>query len=188
MVAPDDAGDLGIGQPGQPQLEQAALLLRELGEEIVHRLVGFPAQRVLFRGRRGVAEPGGGLQRAIRVTASVPVMIGDDVMGDREEPGAERERIVIASVAWEGSERIGEDEAGGILRIGPIAEPVIAIAIDGVEIALVERGERVRVALGAGDEHGFDVGLGRGNGGDGGRMQRTRHAGAPVLKAVCTGE
>jgi hypothetical protein len=76
------------------------------------------------------------------VPPSRAVAVDDFVMSDRKKPGTER--LDIAS--RQGSQRLRENLGSGILGGFPVAEPAEAIAIDLVEVAVIQRSECPAVA------------------------------------------
>ena len=71
-------------------------------------------------------------------------VVSDDIVGDGKEPGAEAPLVAL----WRQlRQRLGEDEAGGILGILNCRQPTVAIAVDRVEIAVKERDERLRIGF-----------------------------------------
>jgi hypothetical protein len=73
--------------------------------------------------------------------------VNHDVMGDCEKPAAKRARVVVGQRGQRFHENL-TGRVGGLVRI---AEPVIGIAVDWIEITLVQRREGSGVGLGAFD-------------------------------------
>jgi hypothetical protein len=80
-------------------------------------------------------------------------------MSDGEEPGAEAAYLPVAIDRFKRSD---EDLVRGVLRALSAAEPDEAIAVDGVKVAIVERGERVPIGAGMGNENGIRLTIGDG--------------------------
>src|SRR4051812_28544680 len=99
----------------------------------------------LFQRYRRIRYVGGSHKRLHRAPTALAVLVDHDVMGDGEEPGAKGAGSASRSVAWQCGERVGEDDAGGVLRRLPSPQAVIAVAIDRIEIGLIERREGRRV-------------------------------------------
>jgi hypothetical protein len=86
------------------------------------------------------------------------VDVGDDVVGDGEEPAAEGQ---VVALGRQGGERLEEDLAGGVLGLLAGAQAVVAVAVDGGGVAAIECDEGLGVALGRSDEVVVPVGLPR---------------------------
>ena len=65
--------------------------------------------------------------------------VRDLVVGDGEEPGAER--ITPLGVARQRVERLDEDGTGGILSLRPVTQPGGAVGQDRAAVALIEPGK-----------------------------------------------
>ena len=81
------------------------------------------------------------------MTRPVAVAVDHLVVGDGQQPGAERP--ISAAVAAAVQTRVGVDEdlAGGVLGLLPIKRPQPAVAHDDVPIAGEERREGLWIAL-----------------------------------------
>ena len=71
--------------------------------------------------------------------------VGELVVRDPEEPGAERRALV--AVAVDGRQRGDERPLGGVLGVVVVAQEVEAVAVDAVQVPAIERAERGAVAL-----------------------------------------
>ena len=71
--------------------------------------------------------------------------VGELVVRDPEEPGAERGALV--AVAVDGRQRGDEGPLGGVLRVVVVAEEVEAVPVDAVQVPAIQRAECGAVAL-----------------------------------------
>ena len=117
-------------------------------------------ERIFWRGRT-VVQVVSGVQRSDWVAAAVAMVVDDDVVGDGKQPGAKRPCSLARTEARQGGQRIGEDDAGGVLRGLAVSQPGIAVAVDSAKVELVERSECRRIALGASYEQRFATGARR---------------------------
>jgi hypothetical protein len=84
----------------------------------------------------------GGIEWLVwQVVSTLAVAVNDDVVGDREQPGAER----LPAVAADRRQRLDEDQAGRVLSRLTVAQSPVAVLVDAGDIAIVERGEGGRV-------------------------------------------
>lgn len=78
------------------------------------------------------------------------IAIGDDIVGDREQPAPKRG----LPAGRQRGEGFGEDEATGVFGRLPAAEPEGAVALDGTDVTPIQGSERATIALRVGDECG----------------------------------
>ena len=155
VAAAEHLGNLRAAQLHETELDHVTLIGGKLRQQSVQ-----PAASV--GGLHQILErwPGSGhllhlLQR--RVMPFSPKVVGNDVVGDGEQPGAEG----ALTIAGQCVERLGEDETGGILCRFPTAEPLVAILVDGVRVVVVEWLERPPITLRRGDKRTLVRGLAR---------------------------
>jgi hypothetical protein len=111
MAPAQGAGDLRIGQPCQPQLQQIALVSRQVGQQALDGALVIGGQRQ--RLRRALSGPIHQISRGRERFPWVLVAthIHDDVVGNGEEPGAE----AVIPTRRQRRQRFGEDQTRGIL-------------------------------------------------------------------------
>src|SRR5918994_7261472 len=80
-------------------------------------------------------------------------------MSDGEEPGAHAAGLLIPVDRFQCAD---EDLVRGVLSTLGAAESDEAVAVDRVKVAVVERGERVPIAVGMRDEDGIGLAVGDG--------------------------
>lgn len=126
----EDAGDLGTGET---ELDDAALVGREAGEEGLDGAVLFGGDSALLRARSGGGRPGDRIEGKGGSTSAVGA--DDDAVDDGEAPGAEQAPTAAGQVGD------GEGEGlGGRVLAGPVGADT-AVAVDGGGLAGAERGE-----------------------------------------------
>ncbi len=79
--------------------------------------------------------------------------IADDAKRDGEEPGLKGVLLTGGDETRQGGERVQEDLGCRVLRLVPVAEPVIAIAQHRIPVAVEDRVEPGRVELSTLDQH-----------------------------------
>ncbi len=166
MTSTKHQGDFNSGESCETQLDGTPLIRWQLRQERPQLLTRFVNQRTVLRGRRRVGPIAVGSDHDPR---TLPVLIGDDIPGNREEPTAE---IPPFPIPRKRRQRIREDLARRILRSLPASKVGQTVSIDRPHIAVIERRERLRLACDTGDNLGFRhlarIVLG-GSTGDGGR-------------------
>jgi hypothetical protein len=103
--------------------------------------------------------------------------VHDDVVGNGEEPGAE----AVILTRRKRRQRFGEDHTRGVLGRVTVSQAPIAVAVDRLNIAPIERGEGRAVPLGDGHQVCVaEVGRKRGSTGRGARdLEPVRHGPPP---------
>jgi hypothetical protein len=150
VAAAQLGGDLAAGQPGQTQLDGTALVIGQQGEGGGKGASLRRGQGIGFWSRRGI--DGDGQIEVCDAPGAVPEFVGDDVVGNGEEPGAEAARLLIAADRLHGAH---ENLLHGVFGAFLVAKPDVAVAIDSVEIAVIESGERLSVLSRQGHEGGI---------------------------------
>lgn len=120
----EGGGDFRSGEPGQAQLDDAALALRQVPERTLHGGFGVSCERLVFGKVIRVGQFNGRpiperMPQAVEreVEAPLPVTVDDRVMGDGEQPASEG-RAGLALVDLLGGERLEhplKDAGGGVL-------------------------------------------------------------------------
>ena len=147
VAATEHARHFGTIQTGKPELHHPPLLLRQLGQGAMHRAAALGVLREILETRPGVhyLVHDGQRMRAAGSTSGIE----HDVVGDGEEPGPERR----ATVGRQRGQGAGEDETRRVFRLLAIAQPAIAVAIDSVDVAVIEETERLAIGEGSRDKH-----------------------------------
>ena len=130
----------------EPQHDALLLLGAELLDGLEQRRVGDAGQHLVL-GAVGAAL-GAGLDqvrgRELQLVATGLEVVGDQVAGDRDQPGAEV--AALPGVGRDPAQRAQERLAGEVLGERVVGDPVGDVAVDDVDVPVVELAERLAVA------------------------------------------
>jgi hypothetical protein len=78
------------------------------------------------------------LQHPLRAARAIPVIVRGEVVGDADEPGAQRAAVGLTPRALEVAVGLQEGLLGDVLGVVVVADPVIGVGVDVAKVVAVE--------------------------------------------------
>lgn len=147
LAFPDYRRDLRVTEPlDEPKEHDLALVLADLRERGVQLAQIVPGEKVILRvgevrSRRHLAV---GQIFESNLGPTLAVVVDHGVVGETDEPGAIGQPALL--VAWHRLPGLEEDLLGQILGLAGALDAIGHVAVDAIDVQLVQLAERVRVA------------------------------------------
>ena len=127
------------------QDEQVLAFRRQVADELQKGILVLAMHEGCFRRRPLVVKRGGIIEGDLLVAAAVAVPVGDQVVGDAVQPG--REWYATVGIIFNMVQGAEKDAGGQIFGIMNITGTIVNVVKNPLDVTLVQRPERILVAL-----------------------------------------